>query len=61
MSNDDELRKYGIRLLNGEDIDMMFDTKRGVVGELDRMGEGLVLTTYRLIHLQGRRSRHSAS
>ena len=50
-----ELSKYGVRLLDGEELELMFDKKRGKVDRVRRMGQGLVLTNHRLIYLEGRK------
>ncbi|MCH8062198.1 MAG: hypothetical protein IH861_06825 [Chloroflexi bacterium] len=50
-----ELSKYGVRLLDGEALELMFDKKRGKVDRVKRMGQGLVLTNHRLIYLEGRK------
>ncbi len=50
-----ELNKYGVRLLDGETLELMFDSKRGKVDRVKRMGQGLVLTNHRLIYLEGRK------
>lgn len=50
-----ELSKYGVRLLDGEAMEMMFDRRRGKVDRVKRLGQGLVLTNHRLIYLEGRK------
>ncbi len=50
-----ELSKYGVRLLDGEVMELMFDRRRGKVDRVKRMGQGLVLTNHRLIYLEGRK------
>ena len=50
-----ELSRYGVRLLDGEELELMFDKKRGRVDRVKRMGQGLVLTNHRLIYLEGRK------
>ncbi len=60
---DETLRRYGIRLLEGEQIQRVLDRKRGLVEQRLRNPTGFVITTHRLIHLSregGRRRAYSA-
>lgn len=54
-SPDSELSKYGVRLLDGEIIELVFDKWKGKVDRVKRIGQGMVLTNHRLIYLEGRK------
>ena len=46
------LRRYGVRLFEGEKVEKVFDPRRGIVRRSDAVsGGGFLLTNHRLIHL----------
>lgn len=53
MNEDKAFKKYGVRPLKDEEVRQVFDKKRGAVREIgNKVSDGLVLTTRRLIHLE---------
>lgn len=57
---DSELSKYGVRLLDGEALELVFDKRKGKVDGVKRIRQGLVLTSHRLIYLEGRKRARAA-
>lgn len=54
------LRARGIRLIEGERIETGFDVRHGLVNDITRLGKAFLLTTHRLIYMEGKRRVRSA-
>jgi len=60
MHNEQALHRFGVRLLDGEQVVRALDGRRGFVEDLKRLREGFVLTTQRLLCLTRESGRRKA-